>query len=155
MTETITDHSGAVARAAAHPTSGEGINAALAAHLADTNTAELGAPAPKPTSRTAQQESTLELWADAHGAAQAGVWECEPGEFLARRDGYHEVCHILSGTATVVDGNGHRVDLHPGDLLVLPDGWEGSWTVYETMRKTYTIIPTSGTATTDNEDAAR
>ncbi|MFG2044625.1 cupin domain-containing protein [Dactylosporangium sp. NPDC048998] len=117
----------------------------VAVQLPAAGTAELGPAVLKPTSRTGQRERTLELWTDSSGAAEAGVWECEPGEFTARRNGYTEVCHILSGSATVVDANGHRTDLRPGDLLVQPDGWEGTWTVHETMRKTYAIIPAGGT----------
>ncbi|SEF51894.1 hypothetical protein SAMN04489712_101283 [Thermomonospora echinospora] len=108
-------------------------------HLAGATAAALPAAEPKPTSLTGQRETTLEIWAD--GPASAGVWECGPGTFTAVRDGYHEVCQILSGSATLTGEDGARVELSPGSAVVLPDGWHGTWQVHETMRKTYVIVP--------------
>ncbi|HEX2316382.1 MAG TPA: cupin domain-containing protein [Thermomonospora sp.] len=108
-------------------------------HLAGADQAALPAAGPKPTSLTGQQEATLELWAE--GAASAGVWECGPGTFTAVRDGYHEVCQVLSGRATVRGETGAPVELGPGSAIVLPDGWRGTWEVHETLRKTYVMVP--------------
>ncbi|OBC07430.1 cupin [Mycobacterium sp. 852013-50091_SCH5140682] len=104
----------------------------------DTTTVELSEPQPKPTSRTGQLESAVEVWADS--VIDTGVWECDPGEFTADRSAATEVCHIISGSGIVVGDDGTSADIGPGSLLVLPRGWRGTWLVKETIRKTYVII---------------
>ena len=95
----------------------------------------------KPTTLTAgQQEAATQLWASTDGRTKIGIWECQPGRFTADRSAAGEYCHILSGRATVenADGSGAR-DIGPGDLLVLPQGWTGSWQIHEHMRKLYIV----------------
>lgn len=110
-------------------------------YLRDAHLAVLPAAVAKPTSLTGQSESTLEVWSD--GTTEAGIWECEPGTFTAVRDGFHEVCQILSGRATLTAEDGQVTELGPGSTVVLPDGWKGTWVVHETMRKTYVTITTA------------
>ncbi|MFJ7213677.1 cupin domain-containing protein [Amycolatopsis sp. NPDC098790] len=75
---------------------------------------------------------------DAHGTI--GVWECQPGGWPVVDRSDTEVCVVLSGAATITDGEtGTRHDLRAGDLLVLPVGWTGRWDVTETLRKVYVI----------------
>jgi len=109
-------------------------------HLRHANaaTAELPAPQPKPTSRSNQSESVLNLWS--RDSTDAGVWECGPGEFTADRSNETEVCHIIAGTGSVIGEDGVRADIGPGSLLVLPKGWRGTWYITETIRKTYVTI---------------
>lgn len=101
-------------------------------------TVEMPEPQPKPTSVSGQLESLLELWGDA--VTDTGVWECDPGEFTADRSGATEVCHIISGSGTVVGEDGTSADIGPGTLLVLPRGWRGTWFVKEAIRKTYVMV---------------
>ncbi|SEM45184.1 hypothetical protein SAMN05660976_05207 [Nonomuraea pusilla] len=110
------------------------------AHLVDAAQAGLPAPQPKPTSLTGQEESTLVLWEAGRDGAEAGIWECGPGTFTAVRDGFHEVCQILAGRATVRGDDGQVVELVPGSTVVLPDGWRGTWEIHETVRKTYVTV---------------
>ncbi|MEU4231835.1 cupin domain-containing protein [Nonomuraea sp. NPDC026600] len=110
-------------------------------HLAHAPSVSLPAAEPKPTSLTGQSESTLEVWADS--LAEAGIWECGPGSFTAVRDGFHEICQILAGRATLTGEDGQTVELAPGSTVVLPDGWRGTWDVHETIRKTYVSVRTS------------
>ncbi|MUL81151.1 MULTISPECIES: cupin domain-containing protein [unclassified Mycolicibacterium] len=107
-------------------------------HQVDATTVELPEPQPKPTSVSGQLESSIEVWADA--VTDTGVWECGPGEFSADRSSTTEVCHIISGSGTVVGEDGTSADIGPGTLLVLPRGWRGTWFVNETIRKTYVIV---------------
>jgi uncharacterized cupin superfamily protein len=109
---------------------------------ADAPSRDLGAPAPKPTSTTGQQEASAELWTSPDGATEVGVWECDPGTFTAVRDGMAEVCQILSGRATITGEDGTVAEVGPGSTLVLPDGWRGTWQVHETVRKTYVMAGT-------------
>lgn len=46
--------------------------------------------------------------------------------------GYHEICQILAGRATLTGEDGQTVELAPGSTVVLPDGWRGTWDVHET-----------------------
>jgi uncharacterized cupin superfamily protein len=99
---------------------------------------DLPEPQPKPTSVSSQLESTMNLWDG--GPTAAGVWECEPGEFTADRTNTTEVCHIISGSATVTGDDGVSAEIGPGSLLVLPRGWRGTWFVRQTIRKSYVTI---------------
>lgn len=109
-----------------------------AALQCDSVSADLGQPETKPTSLTGQREASADVWSD--GATHAGVWACEPGEFTADRSQSTEVCHIIAGSGTVVGEDGTAVEIGPGSLLVLPQGWRGTWHIRETVRKTYVIV---------------
>jgi hypothetical protein len=109
--------------------------------FADLANQPVGAFNPKPTTVTqGQEEASSALWSSADGLTHIGVWECTPGTFTADRTKSAEYCHIISGTASVknADGSGQR-DLGPGDLLVLPIGWTGEWTIHTHIRKLYVI----------------
>ena len=100
---------------------------------------------PKPTSLSeGQEEASLQLWVSDDGNTKIGVWECTPGEFTANRSTEAEYCHILFGTASVRndDGTGCR-EIGPGDLLILPLGWKGNWTIHEHIRKLYVLEASS------------
>ena len=97
---------------------------------------------PKPTTLTAGQKEALQpLWESLDGLTKVGIWDCTPGTFTADRTAMAELCHILSGSATVTnyDGSGSR-RIEAGGLLILPIGWRGEWQVHETIRKIYVLI---------------
>lgn len=109
--------------------------------FAALSTTPVGDFSPKPTSLTdGQVEASTCLWTSADGKTMIGVWECTPGRFTADRSKSAEYCHIISGSASVTnqDGSGTR-DIGPGDLLVLPLGWKGEWTIHTHIRKLYVI----------------
>jgi uncharacterized cupin superfamily protein len=108
-------------------------------HEADAASLILPAASPKPTGSTGQTESSLTLWESPDGHVQLGVWECSPGTFTGTRDGYDEVAHIVFGTATITTDDGQTCEVGPGSVFVTPSGWSGSWTIHETLRKTYVI----------------
>ena len=108
-------------------------------HEADAASLTLPVACPKPTSLTGQTESSLTLWESPDGRVQLGVWECSPGTFTATRDGYDEVAQILFGAATITTDEGQTCELGPGSVFVTPAGWSGTWTIHETVRKTYVI----------------
>ncbi|MGA5699916.1 cupin domain-containing protein [Peterkaempfera bronchialis] len=107
--------------------------------LADASTVVLPPALPKPTSVDGQLEATLTTWESADGLVEVGVWECGPGRFTAVRDGYDEICQVVSGSATVYTEGGADVELRPGSTLVMPAGWRGTWQVHETIRKVYLV----------------
>jgi uncharacterized cupin superfamily protein len=107
----------------------------------DLATVDVGAFKPKPTTLTdGQTEAANTLWSSPDSLTHIGVWECTEGRFTADRTSAGEYCHIIAGRATVMneDGSNPR-DIGPGDLLILPQGWKGEWTIHEHMRKLYVI----------------
>ena len=118
-------------------------SAAESSHLPIAHSAQLG----EPTRRLVviagdPHESSAALWA--HNKLECGVWECTPGEFPFRRDGYDEVFCVVSGHATLhidaTEGAGHAFDLRAGSVILTPAGMTGRWVVHETIRKAYTIV---------------
>ena len=69
----------------------------------------------------------------------SGTWECEPGvsrwEFTTRG----EVIYVLSGRMTVHEDGGEPVELTAGSSCIFPIGWQGTWTVHETLRKVFVV----------------
>lgn len=70
---------------------------------------------------------------------EAGVWECTPGVFPARRDGFREVVTIIKGHGALHDADGNVTRFGPGSALALPEGWVGEWEIEETVRKVYVV----------------
>ena len=113
------------------------------AHLANAYAATLGTPTPRPVMLAGDpHESSVGLWSQ--NQLETGVWNCTPGEFPFRRDGYDEVFCVLAGHATLpvdgVGGPGQSFDLRPGSVLLTPAGLTGRWVVHETLRKAYVIV---------------
>lgn len=112
---------------------------ALAAHLSNAYTSPLDPPTRRPVVIAGDpHESSRTLWA--HDRLECGVWECTPGEFPFRRDGYDEVFCVLSGHATLHTDGGQTFELIPGAVIVTPAGLTGRWVVHRTIRKAYMIV---------------
>ena len=97
---------------------------------------------PKPTTKTpGQVEASRILWSSMDDKTKIGIWECSEGTFTADRTFAAEFCHILYGKASVINhnGNGQHRELFEGDLLVLPKGWKGEWTIHEKVKKLFII----------------
>ena len=87
-----------------------------------------------------QEEAIKELWVSEDGKTRLGVWECTEGTFTADRTKMGEYCHIIFGTAKIFnDNDGTSQDIGPGDLLILPIGWKGRWTINSHIRKLYML----------------
>lgn len=87
---------------------------------------------------------------------ELGYWEGTEGSFPAQRDGYTEMCQILSGHATLHTEGGEPVELRAGDTVAMPSGWVGRWELHEPTRKLYitvddrpAAVPTAAPACTD------
>ncbi|MFE3281374.1 cupin domain-containing protein [Nocardia sp. NPDC059239] len=112
--------------------------ATTATIVSDATTVDPGEAVLKPNSSTpGQTEVSLPVW-EGEGI-RAGIWEVSPGTFKSKRDGYDELCQILSGSATITEANGNSFDVAAGSFFVTPAGWEGSWAVHETLRKVWVI----------------
>ena len=101
---------------------------------------------PKPTTLTdGQTEALVPLWESLDGLTKIGIWDCTIGHFTADRTKSAEICHVLSGSASIVNADGgSKRDIAAGDMLILPIGWTGEWTIHEPMRKTYVLIAEAG-----------
>ncbi|GAA1692319.1 cupin domain-containing protein [Microbacterium sediminicola] len=91
----------------------------------------------KPALAGAPVESVSVLHRD--DDARCGVWECTPGRFASARSGDNELMHFVSGAGTITSSDGSVFEIHPGAVLIAPDGWAGEWNIRETVRKVYTI----------------
>lgn len=106
-------------------------------------TLELGEATPRPVVIAGDpRERSVDIWA--HNRLSVGVWDCTPGEFPFRRDGYDEVFTVLSGRATLVYDDGREFEVSAGSVLLTPSGTTGRWVVHEPVRKAYTIIDGRG-----------
>ncbi|MCJ7995624.1 DUF861 domain-containing protein [Rhizobium cremeum] len=102
---------------------------------------DIGTFSPKPTSIEGdQQEAAMALWTSPDGKLETGIWECTPGRFTADRSRNSEICHLLSGSVTLHNGDGTEQRIGAGEMFVLPIGWRGEWTIHEQTRKIYTTI---------------
>ena len=81
---------------------------------------------------------SVEAYAAADGTVQTGTWEATPGTF-ERAIVDAEFCHFIRGHATFVTEDGRRYEFRAGDAAYLPPRTRGTWTVHETLRKTYCI----------------
>jgi len=82
--------------------------------------------------------STHEAYASPGGALETGTWEATPGTF-ARAIVDAEFCHFLCGRALFVTEDGRRYEFKAGDAAYFPPHTRGTWTIQETLRKTYCI----------------
>jgi len=67
-----------------------------------------------------------------------GVWEASPGVF-ARAVVDAEFSHFIAGHATFVTAEGQRFEFRAGDAAYFPPHTRGTWTIHETLRKTYCV----------------
>jgi uncharacterized cupin superfamily protein len=74
------------------------------------------------------------------GGTVVGVWEMTPG--VMRDVEVDEILTVLSGAATVEFQDGGRISLEPGAVARLHAGQNTVWTVTETLRKIYVLLPT-------------
>lgn len=71
------------------------------------------------------------------GLVARGIWQMTPG--AATDVEADEVFVVLSGRATVASADGTVLEVGPGDVAVLTEGAETTWTVHETLRKVYQV----------------
>jgi uncharacterized cupin superfamily protein len=108
----------------------------------DAKDAPIGEWRPKATAIEAGQvEASKLVWSEGETgrSIRTGIWEATPGSFTSRRDGHHEIDHILAGRATIIPEDGNPIELGPGDVFITPAGWVGVWHIHETLRKMFVV----------------
>ena len=81
----------------------------------------------------------ITMWRDEATEAEAGIWQCTAGPSRWELE-TNEFVHVLSGSMTVTEDGASPVDLGPGDTVMFPTGWSGTWDIHETLRKLYVIF---------------
>jgi uncharacterized protein len=84
------------------------------------------------------QFRTWNSYESADGKIFGGIWEATPGRWRIVYEEW-ESCTLISGRSIVTPDNGEPVILGPGDTMILEPGFEGTWEVIETTRKSYVV----------------
>jgi uncharacterized protein len=104
---------------------------------------EFDHPKPERLLRGNPQRATWNVLQAAVGTATAwaGVWHCEPGQWrIAMAASEHELFTVLQGRCRVHAADGSFQEAGPGEAIVIPGGFEGSFEVLEPLVKTYMIV---------------
>ena len=73
---------------------------------------------------------------------QIGLWEAKEGEVPALWN-YDEFMYVLKGGIEMTDSSGSTLVIGPNEGVVVPTGWEGVFSVPETVVKIWVIYDTS------------
>jgi len=65
-----------------------------------------------------------------------GIWESSPGKFHAVYE-EDEFYYMIQGRVVIADRQGNGRTFHPGDCIVVPAGFIGTWEVLEPTKKFY------------------
>ncbi len=92
---------------------------------------EIGAP----------ERRTWVLYESGPAGLVAGIWECEVGRWRIQMDPTeHEYMVVLAGRCRLHATDGTFTEAGPGEALVIPAGFAGSFEVLETLRKHFVIV---------------
>lgn len=87
------------------------------------------------------ERRTWVLYESASEGLSAGIWECEPGRWRIEFGPHeHEYFIVLEGLCRVHDAEGRAEAFGPGQAVVLPPGFKGSFEVIERLRKHFVIV---------------
>ena len=75
-------------------------------------------------------------FASPDGAFTAGIWKSTPGKFRAVYE-EDEFYHMLYGEVVIADEQGGTQTVLPGDTIVVPAGFTGTWEVRKPTKKFY------------------
>jgi uncharacterized cupin superfamily protein len=92
---------------------------------------EIGAP----------ERRTWMVYESEQAGMSAGIWECEVGRWRIQMDpDEHEYMIVLSGRARLHAQDGSTTEVGPGQAIVIPGGFAGSFEVLERLRKHFVIV---------------
>jgi len=92
---------------------------------------EIGAP----------ERRTWVLYESGPAGMVAGIWECAVGRWRIQMDPTeHEYMVVLAGRARLHAPDGRYTEVGPGEALVIPAGFAGSFEVLERVRKHFVIV---------------
>lgn len=70
---------------------------------------------------------------------KVGCWTCTPGSFPVVNRATTECFHVLEGVFFLTNEDGSARRGGPGDTVVLPKGWTGTWDVIEPLKKVWVV----------------
>ncbi|MFI6151601.1 cupin domain-containing protein [Kitasatospora sp. NPDC051170] len=82
------------------------------------------------------------LYESPDGRHLRGIWQITPG--VVTDVEAEEMFTVVTGRATIEIEGGPTLDVGPGDCVVLREGDRTTWTVHETLRKTYALTLPAG-----------
>jgi uncharacterized protein len=89
----------------------------------------------------APQRQTWTLYESAADGLAAGIWACEPGRWrIEFGPNEHEYFIVLEGRARIHADHGEVTEAGPGQAVVIPAGFRGSFEVLEPMRKHFVVV---------------
>ena len=89
----------------------------------------------------APERRTWVLYESGPAGLVAGIWECEVGRWRIQMDpNEHEYMIVLSGRARLHAEDGTFTEVGPGEAIVIPAGFAGSFEVTERLRKHFVIV---------------
>lgn len=76
-----------------------------------------------------------------HGVLAAGLWRIDPesGAELPYFVSGSETIHVLEGEAALDLPDGSTIDLTPGMILTLPDGFTATWRTLSPFKKFFVV----------------
>ena len=98
---------------------------------------------PKPERRVSgnPKRTTRNHYANDSGEVFSGEWTCEVGSWrIEQGPNEDEFFFVLEGRVRITADDGHAVEIGPGESLVIPSGFKGTFAVLESLRKHYMIV---------------
>jgi uncharacterized cupin superfamily protein len=87
------------------------------------------------------ERRTWMLYEDAEAGMYAGIWESDAGRWRIQMDpNEHEYFIVLSGRCRLHGADGGYTEAGPGEAVVIPPAFTGSFEVLEAMRKHFVIV---------------
>ncbi|MEK8044854.1 MAG: cupin [Burkholderiales bacterium PBB6] len=84
---------------------------------------------------------TWSLYESGPEGLAAGIWECGPGRWrIAFGPREHEYFVVLSGRARIHSASGAVTDIGPGQAVIIPANFQGSFEVLERVRKHFVVV---------------
>ena len=76
----------------------------------------------------------------ASGKLRTGLWTGEAGTLTMRKYPTDEVCTVIYGKIEITNEDGSVVVLTPGESVLVPKGWSGTWRNVEKSCKCYASV---------------
>ena len=98
-------------------------------------------PDPARLVRGNPKRTTWNHYTNDSGEVFSGTWSSESGSWrIAMGPTEDEFCFVVSGRCRLVDAAGGAVEAGPGESLLIPAGFTGTFDVLEPMLKHYMIV---------------
>jgi uncharacterized cupin superfamily protein len=98
-------------------------------------------PRPERREQGVPNRSTWTVYESSPAGLAAGIWDSEPGRWrIEMGPTEHEYMVVLQGLARLHDENGQVTEVGPGQAVVIPPNFRGSFEVVEAVRKHFVII---------------